>query len=1162
MSPTSNNVAAASPLFKFLTEFKPNKLYSMVDVRTITGGLKMFESGPITRFNWAEGGEILDVVFGRLQRPHQVCMALEGKRFLVTCSCGQSNTCQHVVASLMSIARILRGAQFSSKPFRPGYWEDLERQLKQVANQEPPLQTSKGAKQAGATAIVIACDQDGKLQLRTRFPGSPLSQIGVPEELATVLFDPDDDSVSESDLREWWQIAATSDEYILEVAMDGSSEKVAKAEIPPVLPFVELDGSGATMKAVCGVRFSETMEIRRLMRLGQNLVFLPESNELVWATNPAVWNFVENLSGPWRIETQTSMGRTCFRERVHLIFTPWNFNEAMVHFSEKELAQIFPTQLRCIPSPNSDAQPSKIEVESEVALTDEEDGGMSFQINVRTPAGHDLPGTKQVVQDIEEIVSGLGESFNEDPDRFNLAMSIIWKCLITDDPIGVVNACKEDPLLSNSMHYQNLRTAALETRGSIKSRGGQFLQLTGETPDEPWSLIENYYEICSKPVAIIGAVLESQGNWNFWRQLSLFELNNEWCEPGLILDIASNCRANNIRFTHNGREVEAATLDITVSMEPDEVTIDWFELHPTVICNGFEIPADRWIELIEGRLLPSEDEAGSMLIISETDAIKLKRMHTFYERAKGQQVGQKCPDEREPIVPRMQILDWIALENSGIRLEVPPKDREVLDNLRNFESMPKSVMAEGILADLRPYQEAGYSWLAFLYEHRFGAVLADDMGLGKTIQAIALMAAIAEGKVERKNPDITTHLIVLPPTLVFNWTAEIAKFFPRLRVYEYVGSTRDRDVIPTADVVLTTYELIRRDISALEKIPFDVVIFDEAQAVKNYTGARSKAVRKLNAQFRLILTGTPMENHIGEYFSVVELALPGLLGDRKTFIRESKTNPNSIQLQRARPFVLRRTKEKILKELPSKVQSDVYLDLGKTQKEIYTRTVAEVRAEVAEAFKEKPKQQASIVALSALTRLRQVCISPAILDPDYAERSPKLEHLATSLAELQREGNAALIFSQFTTVLDLIEATLVTDKIKYQRLDGSTPRESRQKLVEDFQSGEGPGIFLISLKAGGAGLNLTRASYVFHLDPWWNPAVENQATDRAHRMGQKQTVFVNRLLMRHTIEEKMMELKQRKQDLYNEIMEGAESRADRPQSSLITRDDMDFLLTV
>ena len=343
--------------------------------------------------------------------------------------------------------------------------------------------------------------------------------------------------------------------------------------------------------------------------------------------------------------------------------------------------------------------------------------------------------------------------------------------------------------------------------------------------------------------------------------------------------------------------------------------------------------------------------------------------------------------------------------------------------------------------------------------------------------------------------------------------------------------------------MLTTYDIVRRDITLLKKRKFDVAIFDEAQTIKNYRSSRARAARQISATFRLCLTGTPVENHLGEYFSIIDLALPRLLGDYRDFTESVKNNPDAPQLKRALPFVLRRKKEGLLTELPPLVESDIYLELSDFQKELYTRTVAEVREEVAEAYATKPAGQAGIAALAALNKLRLACIDPLLVAPSSHEVGPKMRYPRSTLREIVEEGHAALVFSQFTRALDLVGTQLRAAGLPYLRLDGKTPPADRGDLVSRFQDKGETSIFLISLRTGAAGLNLTRATYVFHLDPWWNPAVEEQATARAHRFGQLNSVSLQRLLMRHTVEEKMVELKARKKVLYTKIMDAAEARS-------------------
>ena len=432
------------------------------------------------------------------------------------------------------------------------------------------------------------------------------------------------------------------------------------------------------------------------------------------------------------------------------------------------------------------------------------------------------------------------------------------------------------------------------------------------------------------------------------------------------------------------------------------------------------------------------------------------------------------------------------------------------------------------------------------------------MGLGKTIQAIAFLAGLKE-KIIRPSGEAregAKHLVVLPTTLVFNWKQEFERFYPGLSVAEY-GAVRPKE-LESAEVVLTTYDRLRRDSGYFHKQRFYVVIFDEAQFLKNIFAQRTVSARRIRADFVLTLTGTPLENHIGEYFSILDLSLPGLWGSYEDFRRLERGGHWERLKKRAAPFVLRRTKDKTLKELPAKTENEVYLRMTARQKALYQKVVSQVRRTVRQAFEEKAPAQASLTALTAILRLRQVCVSPRLIDAKSHERSPKMSYLLTKLSELISEDHSAIVFSQFTSFLDVLEEELRKEKLDYSRMDGSTPPAKRKGLIDAFQCGAAAPIFLVSLKTGGVGLNLTRASYVFHLDPWWNPAVENQASDRVHRIGQKKNVFVTRLLMQHTIEEKMVLLKNKKAALYRQVLDPAGPRNTR--TGLLTREDFDFLV--
>ncbi len=615
-----------------------------------------------------------------------------------------------------------------------------------------------------------------------------------------------------------------------------------------------------------------------------------------------------------------------------------------------------------------------------------------------------------------------------------------------------------------------------------------------------------------------------------------------------------------IRIDNN--RVVREELSINVDVTEREGEIDWFELRAEVMCREFKIPEEEWERLMAGGAILQPD--GTLLMAEQKTAEALRSLVRLAGGGgeKGAR-GKQAKEGLERVIRRLAIFDWIEMTRSGANVRVPPHIGAMIDSLKNLERLPSTPLPEGFRAKLRDYQKTGYDWLAFLYQHRFGACLADDMGLGKTLQAIAFLHGLKTGTI----PAITSatgalppHLVVVPPSLVFNWVNEIHTFCPDLIVAEHTGSKRELAGAIKADVVLTTYDLVRREITIFKAQPFHVVVFDETQLLKNHTAARSRAAAELSRSFTLCLTGTPMENHVGEYYSIIELAVPGLFGEYKEFNKESKTGGGNI-IPRARPFVLRRTKQEILKDLPPKVEQNIHLEMTEEQKEIYTRTIAEVREEVRQAYSAKSAAQAGIVALTALMRLRQVCISPEILGKPLEEPAPKIRYLIDKLEELHEQGHAALVFSQFTKALDVLEKVLRQTRFNVLRLDGSTPQPKRKGLVEAFQTSTEPHIFLISLKAGGVGLNLTRANYVFHLDPWWNPAVENQATDRAHRMGQQQHVFVQRLLMLHTVEEQMTVLKAKKRVLFDTIMgQSAGQGGAKSDGSAFSRDDFEFLL--
>ena len=442
----------------------------------------------------------------------------------------------------------------------------------------------------------------------------------------------------------------------------------------------------------------------------------------------------------------------------------------------------------------------------------------------------------------------------------------------------------------------------------------------------------------------------------------------------------------------------------------------------------------------------------------------------------------------------------------------------------------------GFKLELRPYQKEGLAWLQFLREHELSGILADDMGLGKTAQTLAhLLMEKEAGRLDKP------ALIILPTSLIFNWKNEAARFAPDLKVLSLHGPER-KILFPQImqhDVVLTTYPLLWRDADELMQHSYHLLILDEAQTVKNAQSQSAEAVRKVDARHRLCLTGTPLENHLGELWSQFDFLLPGFLGTSKQFTRHWRTpiekqgdlRRRSLLARRIRPFILRRKKEDVAQELPPKTIIIRSVELEGSQRDLYETVRAAMDAKVRDEIASRGFARSQIVILDALLKLRQVCCDPRLVKATAARKVPeraKLDLLMAMLPELVDEGRKVLVFSQFTSMLALIEHELDKMGIAYVTLTGDTV--DREVPIRRFQDGEVP-IFLISLKAGGVGLNLTAADTVIHYDPWWNPAVENQATDRAHRLGQDKPVFVYKLIVSGSIEEKILALQERKAEL-------------------------------
>ena len=483
----------------------------------------------------------------------------------------------------------------------------------------------------------------------------------------------------------------------------------------------------------------------------------------------------------------------------------------------------------------------------------------------------------------------------------------------------------------------------------------------------------------------------------------------------------------------------------------------------------------------------------------------------------------------------------------------------IRDELRAFQGVDAGAQPDGFAGCLRHYQREGLGWMDFLRRFSFGGCLADDMGVGKTAQVLALLEKRRELRVAGQT--VEPSLVVVPRSLVFNWKQEAERFTPRLRVLDYTGLNRNGVEFSGYDLILTTYGTLRREAARLKDVEFDYVVLDEAQAVKNANTESAKAVRLLRGAHRLALSGTPVENHLGELWSLFEFLNPGMLGAASVFRltagpgRAVDDDTRHLLSRALRPFILRRTKEQVARELPAKTEQTVYCELEPLQRKLYDELRNHYRDSLLARIETEGLSKSKIMVLEALLRLRQAACHPGLIDPKRsAESSAKLESLLEQLREVLESGHKALVFSQFTSLLKILRDRLDQDGVVYEYLDGKT--RDRQARVERFQNCDACKLFLVSLKAGGLGLNLTAAEYVFLLDPWWNPAVEAQAVDRAHRIGQTRAVFAYRLIARDTVEEKVLDLQKTKRDLADAII-GEDNALIRN----LRREDLELLLS-
>ena len=1113
-------------LLRHLLQMPVAVIYALADKVHLFNGFELCKRNPVSRLSWSEDGTALKLEISDAGI-YQVSLTLALGELSSSCDCGiwsPRGRCPHLVASLATLKKALAPASFPMLQLPQNYLDAVRGELLRFPTRSPA--ESEAAVPAEARYSLVIDRQKGAARMRLMQDRTPVT-----------LFDP----ALPSSIREFLRLmysSALRGRCIEEFLARFRGRFPVLYAAPDALVPLDFDASAERMVLLQLDLCQGELRVRTTLEDGTPLdqdSFVSHGYhfDLRRSTIRRADDAGAELYGTLLARVEHAPDAELVQEADGFRFAARVFNRMQFALAASELPRFL--KRTALSVDGAKVQPRQVLPR--------------YRLNIR-----ELSDTVQVVA--EGVADGL--TFTLSPATFRFFT-----------PEG--RAQLPQPLKAKKRVSAIIMACFATLAGKTRTEREKIARLSLNTPDffkrgvrsEARSIITEFWQAAMDPVTMLQL---SEGEWlavavEGERQGRLLEVACELfgCEifwqaelPGemaldrkLLMRGLSRLRGEladrGFSLAIGGEELETVSWSFT--LDATRSTIDWFELRPEIRCEGELVDEGELLQALQGGGVFRR--GGGMVILDELSSSTLSLF---------------APGTKREVVrvPRLQILDWITLRRNGVRVLLSPEDERIFESLTHFESIPRRTPPSGLKATLRNYQLEGYGWLAFLYEHRFGACLADDMGLGKTIQAIALLAGLSEGRIASELPAAVPHLVVVPPTLIFNWESELARFYPSLKVGVYRGQGRRAD-FSGLDLVLTSYGVIQRDIEVLGAIAFNVIVFDEAQSVKNIHAETTGSVRRLKGRFKLTLTGTPVENHLGEYFSVMDLALPGLLGPYEQFRRQMGREGTGFMetlIRRTHPFILRRTKDMIAAELPPKVETDIYLEMSSRQKALYARTVAQVKATVAQAYSSNAPGQARIIALTAILKLRQICLSSRLLLPEAPDRSPKIEFLVDQLQELFSEGHSVLVFSQFTSFLDIVQEGLSQHGIPCARLDGSTPVGRRKELVESFQGSVEPGVFLLSLKAGGRGLNLTRASYVFHLDPWWNPAVENQASDRAHRIGQQRQVTITRLLMRHSIEEKMMELKKRKLKLYRALLENAEHEG----AGSIGREDFEYLL--
>ncbi len=695
--------------------------------------------------------------------------------------------------------------------------------------------------------------------------------------------------------------------------------------------------------------------------------------------------------------------------------------------------------------------------------------------------------------------------------------------------------------LLDSLNYNNQEYKKYLHSNSQKQKFQDWLDHLLANDDLPFMTLKKgtvYYLNRNLFLAIYKGIFEC-----FGENASRFSFNKHDDER-VYFQIPKNQLFNGVSSFHNRmsnfnipifyNQTEVKTWSSNIRFERRKSNLDWFELNLVVDENDLQVIKNASM----GENFILTDQGLVILEKKEKDLLKFMKKYTSHEANQQEMEGNKA--KRFSLnFKRTRIFELFELKKHGITGALSEEEEALCENLLNLKDMPEYTLPARYTDIAREYQNTGFQWLSFLFENRFGACLADDMGLGKTLQTIMFLQSIIH-KVEKV-------LIVCPVSILINWQNEVEKFSD-LDVHCYYGN--DRKDPSNSKIILTSYGVMKKEsFTTFNDVGFDILIMDEVQHLKNIRSQGASAARNLKAKFRICLTGTPVENDLSEFYNIMDLSIPGIWGELSFFKTKSSKKSRLLARQTVRPFILRRTKDEVLTELPEKVENIVYLSFGEEEKEQYLSTLASVRKKMTTV--QQGRKYSEI--LKSLLKLRQLCL----WQNQKFMYSTKVDFLMENLEQLIEEGHKVLVFSQFTTYLDIIENKIRERRWNQARIDGSQTLKKRGQEVERFQNGDAQ-VFLISLKAGGVGLNLTAASYIFLMDPWWNPAVESQAIDRAYRIGQENKLTVYRPIIKDSVEEKVLVLQNAKRELFKDLMATEE---DSFFNGKLTMTDFQSLLT-